>query len=60
MPARAVRSPLAAAALVALAGCGSSTGPGRGDPPPLLTELPRALTREQRQHYEALQKLERG
>jgi serine protease inhibitor len=44
MPARAVRSPLAAAALVALAGCGGSTGPGGEDPPPLLTELPRALT----------------
>lgn len=44
MPARAARSPLAAAALLAFAGCGGSTGPGGEDPPPLLTELPRALT----------------
>jgi hypothetical protein len=30
-------------ALLLLTGCGSSTGPG-GDPPPILSELPRALS----------------
>lgn len=44
MPGRIVRPPVAVAALVALAGCGGSTGPGGEDPPPILTELPRALT----------------
>jgi serine protease inhibitor len=44
MPAHTPQSPrLLAAVLLALAGCGgSSTGPE--DPPPILTELPRALT----------------
>ena len=37
--------PLSAAAVLALAGCGSSTGPGGGgDPPPIRTELPRSLS----------------
>jgi serpin B len=39
MPPR-LRLPLA---LLVLTGCGSSTGPG-GDPPPILTELPRTLS----------------
>jgi serpin B len=39
MPHR-LRAPLA---LLVLTGCGSSTGPG-GDPPPILTELPRTLS----------------
>jgi serine protease inhibitor len=39
MPPR-LRVPLA---LLLLTGCGSSTGPG-GDPPPILSELPRALS----------------
>jgi serine protease inhibitor len=34
-----------ATAVLALVACGSSTGPGGGgDPPPILTELPRALS----------------
>ncbi len=36
-----LRLPLA---LLVLTGCGSSTGPGAGDPPPILSELPRALS----------------
>jgi serine protease inhibitor len=44
MPVRTLLSPFAAAALLALAGCGGSTGPAGEDPPPILTELPRALT----------------
>jgi serine protease inhibitor len=38
-----VRPPLRLATLLVLTGCGSSTAPG-GDPPPVLTELPRTLS----------------